>query len=168
MGCLQVSAAICSFLSFILLLASLVSDYWVESSNHTGLWKVCKSTLCQSYGIKVLDYIHATRAFMLLGTFAGATSFFGLCASFFQPSAGSISTIKIAAIASFAAGFCALLAMSIFTGVYADLYIPVTHASFGWSFVLGWVSGPLFLATGGLAYKEHTGTTLKATSAAVV
>ncbi|KAH0631403.1 hypothetical protein JD844_005711, partial [Phrynosoma platyrhinos] len=84
------------------------------------------------------DRLNAVRAFMLIGMIAGAVSFFGLCVTFCKSQLGSISLAMISAIASFAAGICAMIAMAIFT---ADT------SSYGWSFGLGWASFPLFLIT---------------------
>ncbi|XP_054855911.1 transmembrane protein 235-like [Eublepharis macularius] len=154
MSSLNIATAIFASLSFGLLLAALASDYWVEASDHSGLWQFCKGLTCWSYGMDVHGYIHATRAFLLMGSIAGAVSFFSLWALFCHSYIGSVSLAKIAAIASLVAGLCALTAMSIFTGVY-DSRFTVGH--YGWSLGVGWASGPLFLLTGGLAFQIQTG-----------
>lgn len=154
MSSLNTATAIFASLSFGLLLAALASDYWVEARDHTGLWQLCDGSICQSYGMDVFGYIHATRAFMLIATIAGAVSFFSLWSLCCHSYIGSISLAKMAAIASLVAGLCALLAMSIFTGVY-DSKFRTGH--YGWSLGVGWASGPLFLLTGGLAFQIQTG-----------
>nr|XP_056702354.1 uncharacterized protein LOC130474677 [Euleptes europaea] len=127
-----------------------------------------------------VGYIHATRFFLMMGAFAGAVSFFSLWTSLCRFYAGSFSTAKTAGIASLAAappldaicectskrimleyhavvyfGLCALIAMSIFTGVFNSSYRNLGR--YGWSLAVGWASGPLFLLTGGLAFQIHAG-----------
>ncbi|XP_054855966.1 protein NKG7-like [Eublepharis macularius] len=150
---LRIAASVCSFVSLLLLIIALASDYWVVDSagGYTGLWRACARSICLSYGMNVQDYFHATRAFLLMGMFAGAASFSGLCASFYRSRVQSISTTRLAVTATVIAGVCTLIAMSVFTGVYNDRYSDLA-ASFGWSFGLGWASFPLFLITSGLAF----------------
>ncbi|XP_054855965.1 lens fiber membrane intrinsic protein-like [Eublepharis macularius] len=154
MNSLQIATAIFATISFGLLLAAVTSDYWVEASDHSGLWQVCQGSVCYSYGMEVAGYIHATRAFMLMATIAGAVSFFSLWSLFRHPNIGSFSLAKIAAIASLVAGLCALIAMSIFTGRVNHSH---RHGKYGWSFGVGWASVPLSLLTGVLAVQIHTG-----------
>uniref|UniRef100_A0ABM5ERQ4 Uncharacterized protein isoform X3 n=1 Tax=Pogona vitticeps TaxID=103695 RepID=A0ABM5ERQ4_9SAUR len=86
---------------------------------------------------------HAVRAFMLLGLIAGAVSFFGLCTSFFKSKVSSMSLIKTSANASILAALCVMIAMAIFTGASS-----APGFVYGWSFIFGWASFPLFLITG--------------------
>ncbi|XP_077196941.1 protein NKG7-like isoform X2 [Paroedura picta] len=150
---LRIAACVFSFISLLLLIIAMASNYWIINSNisHLGLWQICDAITCLSYGMEVRDYIHATRAFLFMGMIAGAVSFFGLCASFYHSHIGSISIKPLAMSASFAAGVCSLIAMATFTGMYSQ-YI-VLGVWYGWSFGLGWASFPLFLITGGLAWK---------------
>nr|XP_056702353.1 lens fiber membrane intrinsic protein-like [Euleptes europaea] len=148
---LRIAASFCSFLSLLLLIVGMASDYWITfGTDSVGLWRLC-SGICLSFSMDVDAYIHATRAFLLMGMFAGAASFFSLCASFYRPKIGSISTAVLAVLASIAAGVCSLIAMASFTGVSVARYMGPGE-NFGWSFGLGWASFPLFLITGGLAY----------------
>ncbi|KAG8143385.1 hypothetical protein E2320_000641, partial [Naja naja] len=106
------------------LLAALGSDYWVaDSSSHMGLWKICNHGGCQSFGVEwVSASLHAVRTFMFLGMIAGAVSLGGLCIMDSQP--------RLAYMANFTAGLCAMIAMSIFSGRAAST------SKYGWSF--GW------------------------------
>ncbi|KAL8219397.1 UNVERIFIED_CONTAM: hypothetical protein K2H54_023617 [Gekko kuhli] len=133
MGALPIGTAVFASISLGLLLAALASDYWVVSKDRTGLWQLCQGSICHAYGMNVLGYIHATRAFLLMGAIAAA---------------------KNAAIASLVAGLCALIGMSVFTGVYNSNF---RQGQYGWSTAVGWASGPLFLLTGGLAFQMHAG-----------
>nr|XP_056702351.1 protein NKG7-like [Euleptes europaea] len=155
MDVLRIAASFCSFLSLLLLIIGMASDYWTGSrtdSTGVGLWRVCSGITCTSYSMNDLyGYMHATRAFLLMGMFAGAASFFSLCASFYRPKIGSISTALLAVLASIAAGVCSLIAMASFTGVSIAQYMGL-WGIFRWSFGLAWASFPLFLITGGLAY----------------
>ncbi|XP_053123625.1 protein NKG7-like [Hemicordylus capensis] len=140
--------AICSFISFLLLIIALASDYWVgDFGNHESLWKQCLGDQCTTFGMKVEGYIHVTRVFMLVGMIFGASLLVGFCATCFSSHIGSHSLIRVATISNFSAGLCVLIAMATFTGVRG------TRVSYGWSFRLGWASFPLFMITGLFAYK---------------
>ncbi|XP_060641856.1 lens fiber membrane intrinsic protein-like [Anolis sagrei] len=149
MHILQICATVCCFISLLLLLIALGTDYWVEdSSKHEGLWKNC--TLSNCYDIQdPTDKLNASRAFMILGMISGAVSLLSLFATCFQTHFYSFSLAKLAAISSLFAGIAAMIAMSIYTS---------EHSNYGWSFGVGWASFPLFLITGGLAYVFHTST----------
>ncbi|XP_042295761.1 epithelial membrane protein 2-like [Sceloporus undulatus] len=139
MHALQICAVVFSFVSLLLLLISLGSDYWQTTTDiHSGLWTACIWGKCGTLS-NPSDTLNAVRAFMLIGMIAGAVSFFGLCATFCKSKLGSISLAMISASASIAAGICVMIAMAIFTA-NASLY--------GWSFGLGWASFPLYLITG--------------------
>ncbi|XP_060114013.1 protein NKG7-like isoform X2 [Heteronotia binoei] len=147
---IRTAACIFSFVSLLLLIVALATNYWMMDSAqrvHMGLWQACKDNNCASYGMSVSGAIHAVRAFVLMGMVAGAVSFVGLCASFSHTHIGSISIKHLAVSASFVAGFCSMIAMSTFTGVYSDVTL-FFGTLFGWSFGLGWASFILFLITG--------------------
>ncbi|XP_053254190.1 protein NKG7-like [Podarcis raffonei] len=158
MQALQIGAVVCAFISLLLLLIALGSDYWLENSlSYTGLWRTCinigLAETCSSFGMDVKDFVHVTRAFMFFGMIAGAISCIGLCGTFFSVQFGSISKAKTAAVASIVAAGCVLIAMATFTGRAG------TQLSYGWSFGLGWASFPLFLITGGLAFRVNPAAT---------
>ncbi|CAI5781226.1 protein NKG7-like [Podarcis lilfordi] len=158
MQALQIGAVVCAFISLLLLLIALGSDYWLENEvSNTGLWRSCFHIglvdTCGSYGMDVTDFVHATRAFMFFGMIAGAISCIGLCGTFFSVQFGSISKAKTAAIASIVAAGCVLIAMATFTGRAG------TQHNYGWSFGLSWASFPLFLITGGLAFRVNPAAT---------
>ncbi|XP_060114303.1 protein NKG7-like [Heteronotia binoei] len=151
---LQITACLFSFISLLLLIIALASDFWVVDlkNQHSGLWQTCRGDLCVRYGMNVPAFIHGTRAFMVMGMMAGTVSFFGLFTSFFRTHVGSISIKVITVSASIVAGVCGLIAMSTFTGMYTN-HTSELGKSFGWSFAIGWVSSILFFKSGLLAYK---------------
>ncbi|XP_060114005.1 peripheral myelin protein 22-like [Heteronotia binoei] len=151
---LQITACCFSFVSLLLLIVALVSDYWTVDSEgtRTGLWRICHAEKCMSYGMEAHAHEHAARAFLSLGMIFGTTSFFCLCASFFYTHATSVSIQRFSSKASFLAGVCAMLAMSKFTIMYKRQFSHL-ESWFGWSHSTGWASFPLFLITAGLAYK---------------
>ncbi|XP_070805423.1 lens fiber membrane intrinsic protein-like isoform X1 [Pituophis catenifer annectens] len=151
MSALHIGAGVCSCISLLCLLLALGSDYWIADSGlHIGLWKYCEHELCDSLGVEgVSASFHAIRTFMFLGMIAGAVSLGGLCTMNRQPSLGNISMSWITYIASFTAGLCVMIAMSIFSGGIGSTKL------YGWSFGLGWASFPLFFITGWLTYKLH-------------
>nr|XP_028598367.1 protein NKG7-like [Podarcis muralis] len=148
MNVLQFSTVACAFISLLFLLIALGSDYWLQNSVfNNGLWVGCNSKDgCHSFGMDVPDYYHATRAFMFFGMIAGAVSCLTLIGKFFDFQCGSLSKTKTAAVASFVAALCVMIAMATFTGQTEG------KGSYGWSFGLGWASFPLFLMTGALAF----------------
>ncbi|XP_039178598.1 lens fiber membrane intrinsic protein-like [Crotalus tigris] len=160
MNALHFAATFFSFISLLFLLAALGSDYWIVDSNkQLGLWKYCDHGTCYLLGVKsVSAYLHATRTFMFLGMISGAVSLVGLCMLNEKCSFGntSISTGWIAYNGSFIAGFCVMIAMSIFSGTFGSTN------QYGWSFGLGWASFPLYILTGSLLYRLHKSTATSA------
>ncbi|XP_053254196.1 epithelial membrane protein 2-like [Podarcis raffonei] len=152
MHILQISAVICAFISLVLLLIALGSDYWIQSAKeNSGLWAHCSTkilfNICLPFFIKeVPGFYHATRTFLFFGVIAGAISCIGLCGNFFSFQLRSISKTKSSAIASLVAALCVMIGMAIFTGQTGGI------APYGWAFGLGWATFPLFLITGGLAF----------------
>ncbi|XP_053122816.1 lens fiber membrane intrinsic protein-like [Hemicordylus capensis] len=146
----HVGTLACAVISLLLLFIGMASDHWMtDISSHRGLWRVCSLLRCCTY-ISVRAYLHATRAFLVIGVIVGALACFALGALFSRPKIASYSLSMVAVIASFAASISILIAMAIFTGVTDSDH------SYGWSFGLGWVSFPLFIITGALAYKLHS------------
>ncbi|XP_058052204.1 protein NKG7-like [Ahaetulla prasina] len=158
MSALHFGAAFCSCISLLCLLSALASDYWVaDSTHHLGLWKLCNLRACYPLGVELVSAsLHAIRTFMFLGMIAGAVSLGGLCVMTRQPSLGKISMSRITCIASFTAGLCIMIAMSIST---ADIS---STKFYGWSFIVGWASFPLYFLTGCLTYILHKNTTTTA------
>ncbi|KAM6427733.1 uncharacterized protein PHA67_002813 isoform 2-T2 [Liasis olivaceus] len=143
MNALHISAAVCSCISLLFLLLALGSDSWIKNlATNIGLWKVCVSLICVTYTMDVVPaYLHATRAFLILGMIAGAVSFGGLCIMFSQSRIGNMSLSLVSCIASFTAALCVMIAMAVFT---AKTDFP---SQYGWSFGIGWASFPLYLIT---------------------
>ncbi|XP_063168384.1 protein NKG7-like [Candoia aspera] len=122
----------------------------------------CGGTGVRMNEVEKSDYsaFHAIRAFMILGMIAGAVSLGGLGTMLSQSNLGNISMGLISSIASFTAGLCVMIAMAIFSGQTDSFLKPFNLSTipYGWSFGLGWTSFPLYLITGGLAYKLHKDT----------
>ncbi|XP_032083593.1 uncharacterized protein LOC116515580 [Thamnophis elegans] len=153
MSALHFGAVLSSFISLLFLILALATDYWIaHSGTRLGLWNTCQDQTCFPLSVKLVPgSIHAIRIFMFLGLISGVVSLGGLCVLFWKPLLGNISMSITACLASFTAGLCVMIAMSIFTGQIASTY-------YGWSFGLGWASFPLYLLTGGLAYTLHRST----------
>ncbi|XP_067413573.1 protein NKG7-like [Emydura macquarii macquarii] len=153
MASLRLPGAGLALLSLLLLLGALGSDHWLVASSrlvssHSGLWKVCVNLGCWTFA-SVPGYIVSTRVFMVLALVAGFLSFFAVSASFFCAHLGSVSLTLVSAAGSFSAGLCAMIAMAVYTGEFAEaLNATQGQVSFGWSFGLGWAAFPLFLITG--------------------
>ncbi|XP_032083945.1 lens fiber membrane intrinsic protein-like isoform X2 [Thamnophis elegans] len=155
MSALHFGAVLSSFISLLFLILALATDYWIDNSlsrTHLGVWKVCEDHKCYPLRLELVrGSLRAIRAFMFLGMISGVVSLGGLCVLFWKPLLGNISMSRTAWYGSFSAGLCVMIAMSIFTGVIDIPY-------YGWSFGLGWASFPLYLLTGGLAYRLHRST----------
>ncbi|XP_039178626.1 lens fiber membrane intrinsic protein-like [Crotalus tigris] len=160
MNALHFGAMFFCFISLLCLLAALNSDYWIEDSDiHLGLWNACKGIECVIIDVEPIPAsLHATRTFMFLGMIAGAASLVRLCTLNKTCSVGNttISMGWITYIGSFMAGFCVMIAMSIFSGTFGSTN------QYGWSFGLGWASFPLYLLTGSLLYRLHKNTATSA------
>ncbi|XP_075764033.1 protein NKG7-like [Pelodiscus sinensis] len=142
-----------ALLSFLLLLAALGSDHWLVASSrlvssYSGLWKVCVNSGCWAF-TSVPDYIESTRAFLFLAMSAGGVSSGALLASFLRSHLGPVPLTLVSAVGSFSAGFCAMVAMAVYTAQFAEpVNVAQGQVSFGWSFGLGWAACPLFLLAG--------------------
>ncbi|XP_050786275.1 protein NKG7-like [Gopherus flavomarginatus] len=152
---LQIPSTVLALLSLLLLVAALSSEHWLEARRdgvfvHSGLWKICANSVC-AMPLKLPDYIEATKTFLILGLLAGLLSAFSLLALLSGSGLDTVSPLVVSAVGSFSAGFCVLIALTVFTSEFAEV-IKVTwpHISFGWSWGLGWASIPLFLLTGGV------------------
>ncbi|XP_060113698.1 protein NKG7-like [Heteronotia binoei] len=145
---LRITACFFSFVSLLLSIIALASNYWVQDleGTHAGLWKVCRANICMSYGMDVHAYEHIVRAFLLMGVAASIISFFGLCASFFLTHIGSIPIKLLTVSASIVAAVCSVVAMAIHTAANYRQFSGI-EMLFGWSFGLGWALFPLFLIT---------------------
>ncbi|XP_070621111.1 protein NKG7-like [Erythrolamprus reginae] len=150
---LHLGAAFSSGISLLFLIIALSTDYWIEiSTANLGLWKACNQGVCSRLGVQNLSAaFHVPRTFLFLGMFAGAVSLGGLCTMNYQQRLSKVSMIRIIYIASFSAGLCVMIAMSVFTGM-------AENSLYGWSFALGWTSFPFYLVTGGLTYLLHMNT----------
>ncbi|CAM4678717.1 unnamed protein product [Lepidochelys olivacea] len=152
---LQVASPTLALLSLLLLLVALGSDHWLllkenQVVMHSGLWKLCMNLGCL-IPLNVPDLINASRACLILAVIAGLLSCLALLASFFCSHLGSVSLTLVSAMGSFSAGFCILIALTVFTSEFAEVMkVTWLHVSFGWSWGLGWASIPLFLLTGGV------------------
>ncbi|CAM2107976.1 unnamed protein product [Caretta caretta] len=107
-------------------------------------WAACPLSL-------LANYIEATKMFLMLGLLAGLLSAFSLLALLRGSSFDTVSPFVVSAMGSFSAGFCILIALTVFTSEFAEVMkVTWLHVSFGWSWGLGWASIPLFLLTGGV------------------
>ncbi|XP_053123837.1 lens fiber membrane intrinsic protein-like [Hemicordylus capensis] len=149
MNILRLSVVICSFISLLLVVLALATDYWASDyTGHYGLWKLCITDEgCAYLGMSVKGELHAIRAFILIGMTLGAFCFFGVCATYFYPHIGSFPLTKVVAITNLCAAFCVMIAMAIFKGTYGG------YGYFGWSFYLGWTSMVMFIITGVRTYR---------------
>ncbi|XP_075764034.1 protein NKG7-like [Pelodiscus sinensis] len=155
---LQIPSVALVLLSLLLLLVALGSDYWRVASTgpqsfHEGLWKSCVDSVCEQIS-SASDSLTVIRAFTLLAAIAGCLSCFVLLASFLRSHLRSVPLALLSFLASFTAGFCALVAMAMYTGEFSEA-VNATQFIFGWSFGLGWAACPLFLLAGVVTLVAH-------------
>ncbi|KTG33187.1 hypothetical protein cypCar_00018448 [Cyprinus carpio] len=164
-------ASLCGAAALVLLIISTATDYWMQyrysgNAANQGLWRFCINRKCHAHTLSVAFW-DATRAFMLLsvlGCFAGVL--LGITASK-RPGADwrvRHARNRPAAVRGFyglvcggfcseavfvSAGFLALLALAIYTGMtisfFGKRYIDLR---FSWSYILGWVGIILAFAAG--------------------
>uniref|UniRef100_A0A7M5XAN7 Uncharacterized protein n=1 Tax=Clytia hemisphaerica TaxID=252671 RepID=A0A7M5XAN7_9CNID len=128
--------------TFVLLGASAGGDDWfINATVRNGLWRYC---------VKVLDVcvtrdwddistkLHAIRAFAVLSVlFAGFGALVSLVRLFKDMDGKSVSALFLGA------GICMLIAVSIYTDDSRKLVEFLDSASYGWSFIFGWI-GTIF------------------------
>ncbi|EMP23816.1 Protein NKG7 [Chelonia mydas] len=67
------------------------------------------------------NYIEATKMFLMLGLLAGLLSAFSLLALLRGSSFDTVSPFVVSAMGSFSAGFCILIALTVFTSEFAEV-----------------------------------------------
>lgn len=128
-------------LTFILLAASCGGPQWIKGETGTittfGLKYRVKTEDKGIWGGKAKGWLQAVRAFSILAVLATVA---GLVASLLF--AMGKNTGVIAGIVYVVAGVCALIGLAIFTD-------KLSGATFGWSFILGWI-GVVFAVISGV------------------
>nr|XP_056702355.1 protein NKG7-like [Euleptes europaea] len=165
---LRISSAVCSSGSLLMLFTSLTTSYWVteQSSHgliHSGLWEVCLHPHCHYFQFNILllcssptEYLHVTRAFLILALLFGMASLLFICISFERVSMGPIYFMAIAGLLSFTTAFSILIANSVFTAVYRSKQLYLLHlVIFGSSYGLCWASLPAYIITGIIIMITH-------------
>ncbi|OCT69657.1 lens fiber membrane intrinsic protein [Xenopus laevis] len=142
---------LCAVCGLVLLIVATATDFWMQyrysgNLSNQGLWRFCVAGRCHSHTITVAFW-DATRAFMLisiLSSFAGII--LGLTA--FSSGARTART-RSAGATLLLAGFFALLALAVYTGVTLNFFGKrYTDWRFSWSYVLGWIGVILTVSAG--------------------
>ncbi|XP_070805421.1 claudin domain-containing protein 2-like isoform X2 [Pituophis catenifer annectens] len=135
-------AVLSNLSSFICLFVALSSDYWVVDSRiHMGLFRGCNHKECLDLNDKSAVYSFMIL-FIVLALFAGVVSLGGLCCM--------CNTSWFTYKASFTAGLCIMITMSIATRLQSHATV-----EYGWGYHFGWAAFPFYLLTGCLTYKLH-------------
>ncbi|XP_073493274.1 lens fiber membrane intrinsic protein-like [Phyllobates terribilis] len=142
---------LCAVSGLVLLIVATATDFWMQyrysgNLSNQGLWRFCVAGKCHAHTITVAFW-DATRAFMLLSIlscFAGII--LGLTA--FSSGAKSART-RSAGVTLLVAGFFALLALSVYTGVTVNFFGKrYVDWRFSWSYILGWIGIILTVSAG--------------------
>ncbi|KAJ6663669.1 hypothetical protein lerEdw1_009748 [Lerista edwardsae] len=149
---LQISSAVCSAASLLLLLTALCTSSWLmekSSAIHSGLWVIYRGPEFTVYGFRSLaTFIHVTRGLLVAATFLGILSLSFICLSFQRTYLGRVSLIATAATLSFSAGLVTMISMSVFTVSYRRSDKDIQQlTSFGSSYHLGWTSSAMYFLT---------------------
>ncbi|XP_077196851.1 protein NKG7-like [Paroedura picta] len=159
---LRISSAICSCGSFLILFTSLTTSYWVTERSphglvHWGLWETCLRPSCFFFFFSSLaEYLHVTRAFLIMAVLCGLTSLFFICISFERVSVGPVYFMVAAGLLSCSTGFFTLIAISVFTVVNRSTEGYMRHILiFGSSYGLCWASIPIYVFTGAIIMITH-------------
>ncbi|XP_054854884.1 protein NKG7-like [Eublepharis macularius] len=150
---LRISSAICSACSLLILLTSLTTSYWVTERTpqgliHAGLWEMCREPSCRYFPFRVPEFLHVTRAFLIMAVLCGLVSLIFICISFEHASVGPIYFMVVAGLLSFTAGFFTLIGISVFTAVHKSKRQYIQHLIiFGSSYGLGWASISMYITT---------------------
>ncbi|XP_066494956.1 protein NKG7-like [Tiliqua scincoides] len=140
---LQISCAVCSTATLLLLITSLCTSYWMTETPpqgllHSGLWEICMNDKCTLYGFSaVATFIHVIRGFLVAATFSGIMSLSCICISIQRTHLGPVPMLRTAATLSFG------------TVSYRSSKPDLQQLTrYGSSYSLGWASSPMYFLTG--------------------
>ncbi|XP_069057301.1 lens fiber membrane intrinsic protein-like [Pleurodeles waltl] len=148
MSALKLSSLVLIFVSALVVLISLASDYWISSSvSFFGLWRLCVQGICTSLG-SAAD-VDATRAFIIISfLLLVASGVLQILEIWISTVMAGVNKQKLVTIMNFCAACSAIIAMGVFTGSANSAGAGVP---FSWSYALGWVSVGLSLLAGVVA-----------------
>ncbi|KAM5126622.1 lens fiber membrane intrinsic protein-like [Mantella aurantiaca] len=142
---------LCAVSGLVLLIVATATDFWMQyrysgSLSNQGLWRFCVAGKCHAHTITVAFW-DATRAFMLLSILS---SFAGIILGLTAFSSGAKSgRTRSAGVTLLVAGFFALLALSVYTGVTVNFFGKrYADWRFSWSYILGWIGIILTVSAG--------------------
>ncbi|XP_006004956.1 lens fiber membrane intrinsic protein-like [Latimeria chalumnae] len=142
---------LCAVSGLVLLIVATATDFWMQyrfSGSHAnqGLWRYCINRKCHAHTITVAFW-DATRAFMILSILACFAGIILGLAAFTNSS--KFSRIRTAGVILVIAGFFALLALAVYTGVTVNFFGKrYVDWRFSWSYILGWVAIILTVSAG--------------------
>lgn len=141
-------AAIFSGVTLVLLIVSISGNKWIFNDiEKSGLWGFCKhfcigtscSDICITYPIDGItnDKFHVIRAFACIAVFLATVGLIVAVVRMCKELNGKI-------VASFflGAGISMIIALSMYTEQATNI-MKLTGASYGWSYILGWISSVL-------------------------
>nr|XP_033781342.1 lens fiber membrane intrinsic protein-like [Geotrypetes seraphini]XP_033781343.1 lens fiber membrane intrinsic protein-like [Geotrypetes seraphini] len=142
---------LCAISGLVLLIVATATNFWMQyrysgSLSNQGLWRFCVAGKCHAHTVTIAFW-DATRAFML---FSILSCFAGVILSLMAFPSGIKSTkARSAGITLLVAGFFALLAVSVYTGVMVNFFGKrYTDWRFSWSYILGWIGLILTISAG--------------------
>lgn len=116
---------------------SIIGNYWVGLSSidlqwfHSGLWFACAFDICTEIKNE-LDYLHVTRAFMIIGCMSYFIAFVLSLLSYSK----KIKNHKISGAFLLATAIFLAIGLSVFTNEVNKSSL----IKYSWSYIIGWCS----------------------------
>lgn len=139
--------------AILLFIATINNAWWVSGNAYTDLWYSCNDSSCypiENSHSKTAGYLQAVQATMILATILCCVGFFVFILQLFRLKQGE--RFVFTAVIQLMSCLCIMIAGSIYAAQHESFQSPdFKDGTFGYSFVLAWISFPVSLF-GGLMY----------------
>ncbi|XP_032995421.1 peripheral myelin protein 22 [Lacerta agilis] len=135
----------------VLLFVSTIVSQWLTGNGYTSdLWQNCTlqgsltSFHCSTSSTN--EWLQAVQALMSLSIIFSVLSLFLFFCQLFTLTKGG--RFYLTGIFQILAGLCVMSGATIFTARHTDWHLPTDNLSFGFTYILAWVSFPLAVISG--------------------
>ncbi|XP_030068670.1 lens fiber membrane intrinsic protein-like [Microcaecilia unicolor] len=130
-------------ISSILLLISLVTDYWVviydkDNRAHWGLWQMCSLGVCQNIN-STIEYVVLVKGCLSFSAVLNALAILVAISSFAKWQIRHITGVLVTSIFTFFTALFVLVAMAVYTSETPGMVL-ANSWGYSWSFILGWTA----------------------------
>ncbi|XP_037347792.1 peripheral myelin protein 22 [Talpa occidentalis] len=132
----------------LLLVSTIVSQWMVGHQYSTDLWQNCSTTSSNVYhcfSTSTNEWLQSVQATMILSIIFSVLSLFLFFCQLFTLTKGG--RFYITGVFQILAGLCVMSAASIYTVKHTDWNLNM-GSSYGFAYILAWVSFPLALLSG--------------------